>query len=84
MHYEVVESCDSIIIKTGSFIATLDTDNINLRELINLIDNFYLQDELPEEQQTPAYKAWCVGAAPLAIVSNNDTLEIRMVDPSEC
>lgn len=84
MHYEVVESCDSTIIKTGNFIANIEVDDFKWSEITNLIDEFYLQDELPEEQQSPAYKAWMNNVAPLSIVRNNGTLEVKMVDPSEC
>ena len=84
IHFEVVESEYGLTIKSGSFAATTKVDDFKRYELSNLIGEFYLQDELPEEQQSPAYKAWIYGAASLSIIrDNNRTLVITMASVEE-
>ena len=50
IHFEVVESEYRLTIKSRSFIATTKVNNFKYYELANLINKFYLQDKLSEEQ----------------------------------
>lgn len=84
VHFEVVESKYGLTIKSGSFAATTEVDDFKWCKLSNLISDFYLQDELLEEQQSPAYKAWIYGAASLSIIrDDNGTLVITMASVEE-
>lgn len=84
LHYEIVESSDRLCIKLGSFCANIEVDDFKWSELTNAITEFILQDDLPEAEQTVAYKAYMNGAASIAIARNrNGNLEVIMEDPSE-
>lgn len=84
IHFEVVESEYGLTIKSGSFAATTEVDDFKWCELSNLISDFYLQDELPEEHQSPTYKVWIYGAASLSIIrDDNGTLVITMASVEE-
>ena len=84
IHFEEMRSEQRLTIKSRSFIATTKVDNFKQYELSNLINEFYLQDELPEEQQSSAYKVWIYGAASLSIIrDDNGTLVITMASVEE-
>ena len=84
IHFEEMKSKQRLTIKSGSFIATTKVDGFKQYELSNLIGEFYLQDELPEEQQSPAYKAWIYNAASLSIIrDDNETLVITIASVEE-
>lgn len=84
IHFEVVESGYGLTIKSGSFIATTKVDDFKQYELSNLIGEFSLQDELPNEQQSPAYKTWIYGVASLSIIrDDNGILVITMASVEE-
>lgn len=82
IHYEIVESSTGLSIKSGSFFANIEVEDFKWSELSSLIDEFYQQEELPVEEQSPTYKAYKYGAAPIAITRNsNGNLEYSMVEP---
>ena len=84
IYFEVVESRYGLTIKSESFIATTKVNNFKQYQLSNLIGEFYLQDELPEEQQSSAYKVWIYEAVSLSIIrDDNETLVITLSSVEE-
>lgn len=81
LHYEFIESSDRLCFKFGSLYANIEVDDFKWSELTEVITEFILQDELPEAEQSVAYKAYMNGAASIAIARNsNGNLEVIMED----
>lgn len=84
IHYEIIESSDRLCIKLGSLCANIEVDDFKWSELTNALTEFVLQEDLPEAEQTVAYKAYKYGVASIAIARNNNgNLEVIMEDPSK-